>query len=90
MTTWRMADGTLIAGEYSFTTTPEFFDDEDDPVRVVREVWSLTESVESWQHPTTCIHLSADCSGDGEIEGDTCPTCAGDGDATCEQWEAAQ
>lgn len=87
LTTYRLADDSLIAGEYGWTTTPEFFDDEDEAVLVVREVWAKQSSELVWVHPTPCAHLCSTCGGDGEIEGDPCPSCFGDGDMTCERWD---
>lgn len=40
-TTYRMADGSLIYGEFTFVTESEFFDGIDIPTEVVKETWSL-------------------------------------------------
>jgi hypothetical protein len=41
MTTYRMADGSQVYGEYSFVTDLEFFDESDEPVELVKETWIL-------------------------------------------------
>lgn len=44
MTTYRMANGDLIFGEYGFVNDPDYFDEVDQPTEVVREKWSLIEA----------------------------------------------
>lgn len=44
MTTYRRADGELVYGEYLFVMQPEFFEDVDEPVEVIKETWTLTAS----------------------------------------------
>lgn len=40
-TTYRMEDGSSICGEYAWVENEEFFEDIDEPVRVVKETWVL-------------------------------------------------
>lgn len=42
--TYRMADGTEIFGEYAWVTDPEFFEDGDEPIEVIKETWKLIGS----------------------------------------------
>lgn len=42
--TYRMEDGSPIFGEYAWVTQEEFFDDVDEPTRVIKETWTLAES----------------------------------------------
>lgn len=42
--TYRLADGSLIWGEYAFVTETEFFEDLDYPVDVIKETWVLQDS----------------------------------------------
>lgn len=44
MTTYRMADGSQIFGEYSFVTETEFFDDSSEPTELIKETWTLWSS----------------------------------------------
>ncbi len=44
MTTYRMADGSEIYGEYSWVEDPDYFDGADPPAEVMRERWALVES----------------------------------------------
>lgn len=46
MVTYRLADGTAIAGEYEFTGDTEFFEDPDDPLVTYRETWVRVEKAE--------------------------------------------
>lgn len=41
MTTYRMADDSLVYGEYSFVLNEEYFTEGREPVEVIREVWQL-------------------------------------------------
>lgn len=41
MTTYKRYDGELIAGEYGWVADVEFFEDDDEPTKVVKEVWKL-------------------------------------------------
>lgn len=43
-TTYRMANGEPIWGDYAWVDSPEFFDDLDEPIEVVKEVWVLQNS----------------------------------------------
>jgi hypothetical protein len=45
-TTYRMADGSQIYGEFSFVTETEFFDDYDGPIAVIKEEWRLASRTE--------------------------------------------
>ena len=44
MTTYRRADGELIGGEYGWVADTDFFDDEEDYLEVVEEVWTLAST----------------------------------------------
>lgn len=46
-TTYEMADGSLVCGEYAFVTELEFFDDNPEPTELVKAVWVL-RSVEPY------------------------------------------
>lgn len=39
MTTYKRADRDLIYGEYGWVTDLDYFDDADDPIELVEEVW---------------------------------------------------
>jgi hypothetical protein len=43
-TTYRMANGDLIYGEYSYVGDLEFFEDSDEPTELVKETWVLVSS----------------------------------------------
>jgi hypothetical protein len=48
-TTYEMADGSDIYGEYDYVEQLEFFDGGDEPVDLVKKVWVL-QSAEPYQH----------------------------------------
>lgn len=41
MTTYKRYDGEMVAGEYGWVADIEFFEDDDEPTKVVKEVWTL-------------------------------------------------
>ena len=41
MTTYRRADGELIAGEYGWVAELDWFEMDDEPTEYVEEVWKL-------------------------------------------------
>lgn len=43
-TTYRMADGSLVFGEYAWVENEEFFEELDEPVKVVKETWVLQKT----------------------------------------------
>lgn len=43
LTTYRRADGVSI-GDYDWVVHTEFFDDLDEPIEVIEEIWLLTKS----------------------------------------------
>jgi hypothetical protein len=44
MTTYRRADGELIAGEYGWVGELEWFEMDDEPTEYIEEVWILQSS----------------------------------------------
>lgn len=42
-TTYELADGDLIMGEFGWVTDTDFFDDLDDQVEVIRREWKLVK-----------------------------------------------
>lgn len=45
MTTYRMADGSEVYGEFSIVLDEEYFTEGDEKVEVVKEVWRCVERV---------------------------------------------
>lgn len=41
MVTYKMADGSSVAGEFGWVSSLDYFDEDDEPSDVVEEVWSL-------------------------------------------------
>lgn len=41
MTVYRRADGERIWGEYAYVHDLEFFENEDEPVKLIKELWIL-------------------------------------------------
>ena len=83
MVTWSRADGGLVCDEFSFVTETEWFEDDDEPLQLRRQTWSLISEEVGTYWPTS-IQLCDSCVGEGEIEGDDgpieCPTCKGTGE----------
>jgi hypothetical protein len=71
-TTYRLADGELIFGEYSFVTDPDFFDDCDERIEVIKEVWQLVDEQLLFFGPP---HVCPECGETVENEGDLCADC---------------
>ena len=75
----------LPDSEYGWVTDPEWFDDIDEPVTIIRQHWRLTEEGKVTFHPRTELCLT--CNGEGEVQWDhqagpqieTCSMCKGDG-----------
>lgn len=44
MTTYRCADGELVAGEFMFVTGLEWFETDDEPTELIKQTWRLVES----------------------------------------------
>lgn len=88
MTTYRMADGSLVWGEYAFVHDPEFFED-GDLVEVVVETWERVGRRVEMHGPSP---LCESCEGDGYVlppadeagidppVEEQCPACGGSGD----------
>jgi hypothetical protein len=53
-TTYKMADGDLIYGEFGWVEHTEFFDDADEPTPLIKEVWVLQERTPYTHHPHGC------------------------------------
>lgn len=67
--TYRNADREPICGEYSFVTDLDYwFDDIDEPVELVEEVWDLRVRRTFWQVPNICYESCSalDCDEDAE------------------------
>lgn len=73
-TTYRMADGSQIYGEYAFVDGPEFFEGVDQPTDVVEETWVLKSSRTVTFKPTHWDD-EAVCDDCGLVD-DHQPTCA--------------
>lgn len=57
MTTYQMADGSDIYGEYGWVTETEFFDGADEPTDLIKKTWVL-QACEPYQHiPTGWVPL---------------------------------
>jgi hypothetical protein len=63
-TTYRLADGDLIGGEFSFVTDTEFFEERDEPVDVVKETWVLQSSETVTFKPYGWDELQAEIAAD--------------------------
>lgn len=48
MTTYKRADGELLAGDYGWVTDLDALDDDEAPVEVVRETWIRTSTRTIW------------------------------------------
>lgn len=48
MTTYRRVDGEGIWGEFGWVTDLEFFEDCDEPLKVLEEVWELRSTRTFW------------------------------------------
>lgn len=79
MTTYRLADGELIAGEFGWVAETEWFDDGDDPVELVREVWQRVKVDRLTYLPTSYHPPCEACETEGELNGTDCPECDGEG-----------
>lgn len=44
LTTYRRADGETIYGEYDWAVDPKFFDEDLEPIEVIKETWRLINS----------------------------------------------
>lgn len=76
MTTYRLADGDPVYGEYAFVTDTEYFNDRFDPVKVVQERWVLSKRVEMWLPEPCCIECGDPLPDyDGERLGCDKPEC---------------
>jgi hypothetical protein len=63
-TTYRLPQGELVYGEYAFVTTPEFFEEVDEPTAVTREDWTLAERSTVWFFPPLGGCAVTDCDDD--------------------------
>lgn len=79
MVTYSNPNGGLVAGEYSWVTDLEFFDDECEPTRLRRQRWVCVEDEVGDYWPADLI-LCDICEGEGTIVGVECVTCAGSGE----------
>ena len=70
LTTYSLADGELIFGEYSFVTTDDFFDDIDEPTEIIKQVWVL-RSEERLLRP-----LCGQCGNSQAVYWGLCQPCA--------------
>ena len=70
MTTYCLANGELIDGEFSFVTTDDFFGDVDDRTEIVKQVWVL----QSEEH--IVLPLCAECWGPPVEYWGLCEPCA--------------
>lgn len=80
LTTWEMADGEPIWGEFDFLTDRLWIDegDWDEPVEFVRTEWVAVRRTKSWRSEDRPVCLS--CHGEGETpSGAACGRCLGDG-----------
>ena len=46
MTTYKRVDGELICGEFGFVGELEWFEDDDEPTELIKEVW-IRQSIEN-------------------------------------------
>lgn len=79
LVTYKMADGSLIGGEFSWTTGTEFFDDCDEPADVVREVWQLVTRESLRLNPPGYMKACEACDTEGVVDGQECSPCLGEG-----------
>lgn len=78
MTTYKMADGTEVFGEFSWVDGPEWFDDSEEPTEVIKEVWVLESTETVTFGPVVC----SACDGVGFLGNhDAASECA-----ACEGW----
>lgn len=68
-TTYKMANGEPVAGEYGWVSDTEFFEDAldwgGDSVEVIREVWTRQSMTPITFHPETCASCEQPWHGDG-------------------------
>ena len=76
-TTYRLADGEPIYGEYAWVDDSSYFDDMGEAVEVIVETWQLIDSTTKRLGP---LGLCAACQGEQEIDGAMCATCGGSGE----------
>ena len=68
MTTYKRADGELIAGEFGWVGQIDYFDHDDDATELVREVW-VRESVKTIVlHPIPCFCSMCSPDDDDDVE----------------------
>ncbi len=67
MTTYRLVNGGLIAGEFSFVTEVDWFDADDDPTELIQEVWVVqsrrTMVAPAVPHGRSCVFEVPDTNG---------------------------
>lgn len=76
---YRMADGSLVAGEFAYVGELEFFDDDWEPTDLIRETIEVVDSERVTYRPRACTMLCSQCGGDEELHGETCTHCHGMG-----------
>lgn len=74
-TTYKMADGSLIWGEYEWVSDTNFFDDSDEELQVVRERWVCIErETITLNHVNRCPNCGVDLAETGvKVEDDSPP-----------------
>ena len=50
LTTYKRADGEMIADEFGWVADIDYFEDLDEPIKLVREDWRRIKRIEFW-HP---------------------------------------
>lgn len=80
MTTYSMADpGELVGGEFSHVMSLDFFDGDDEPSELIREVWQLVRRDRITFNPSNYSAPCEACETEGELDGNDCPECDGNG-----------
>jgi len=64
-TTYRLADGSMIYGEYSYVDGLDGWWDDDEPVELVKEIWTLVSS-ERFTYEPPLVQLRREAEADDE------------------------
>ena len=60
LVTYKMADGDLVNDEFGWVTDTDFFDDVDEPIDLVKEVWVRVSVEDYTHHPSVCYCSTCD------------------------------
>lgn len=75
MTTYRMADGDLVSGEFGWVANTEYFEDTEEPVELIKEVWVLQVAEDLTIFPTHWVTDHAWIGIENHPDDDECSVC---------------